>query len=304
MHLPVLYQEVIDLLQPHPKGRYVDGTLGAGGHAAGILKAGAPGCELLGLDLDAEALALARQALAPFGDRAHLVQASYTTLPIQLAALGWQSVDGILLDLGVSSMQLDQPRRGFSFREDMPLDMRFNPDDASQPTAAELLNQLSEKELADIFYLYGEDRQARQIARRVVRARPVLTTQQLARLVAQGQAGDRRIHPATRIFQALRIAVNQELDAITTVLPLAAAALHPGGRLAVISFHSLEDRLVKTFFRQESQDCLCPASQPACTCGHKASLRELTRKPLQASDTETQANPRARSARLRVAEKI
>jgi 16S rRNA (cytosine1402-N4)-methyltransferase len=309
-HLPVLYKTIIPALQPKSLGRYVDGTLGAGGHAAGILEASAPKGELLGLELDPQALAIAREKLAPFGKRAHLVQASYITMKDEAAKLGWPALDGILLDFGVSSMQLDSPERGFSFLNDGPLDMRFSPD--IPLSAADLLNSLSESELADIIFRYGEERFSRKIARSIVGNRPLSTTKQLADLILKSIGKKERIHPATRTFQALRIAVNVELEAIETVLPLAVSLLRspdpgsgkPGGRLAVISFHSLEDRIVKEYFRRESRDCICPPRQPACTCGHKAIIKEITRKPIMADEEEIKTNPRARSAKLRIAEKI
>jgi 16S rRNA (cytosine1402-N4)-methyltransferase len=222
-----------------------------------------------------------------------------------LADLGWEQVDGVLLDFGVSSMQLDTPERGFSFLADAPLDMRFDP--RNPLTAADLVNGLSEAELAHILYVYGEERSARRIARAIVKARPIETTHRLAEVVAgasQRQSGRQQIHPATLTFQALRIAVNRELEAIEQVLPSALASLAPGGRMAVISFHSLEDRLVKQFMHQESRDCVCPPRQPVCTCGHKASLVEITRRPVRPQVQEIETNPRARSARLRVAEKL
>ena len=300
-HQPVLYQEIIHALQPQRGGFYVDGTLGAGGHAWGLLEASSPDGRLLGLDLDPQALALASQKLAPFGERAVLVRASYQTLTSQLAALEWPAVNGILLDLGVSSMQLDTAERGFSFQAEAALDMRFDPNGAV--SAADLVNELPESELADIIFRYGEERRARQVARAIVQARPLHTTGQLARVVAGATSGG-DIHPATRTFQALRMAVNQELEALEATLPQALQALAPGGRLAVIAFHSLEDRLVKQYLRREARDCLCPPRQPICTCGHKASLREVTRHPLRPQEAEVEQNRRARSARLRVAEKI
>jgi 16S rRNA (cytosine1402-N4)-methyltransferase len=246
---------------------------------------------------------VARERLAQFGPRAILVQASYTTLREQLDKLGWDSVDGILLDLGLSSLQLDTPERGFSFKADAPLDMRFDPHKPVR--AADLVNTLPEQELADLLYRYGEERRSRQVARAIVKARPIHTTIELARLVAGVVRGGKKgIHPATRTFQALRIAVNQELDALEAVLPQGIASLGIGGRFAVIAFHSLEDRLVKQFFRRESRDCICPPHQPICTCEHKASIREITRRPIMAQEGEIQKNPRARSARLRIAEKI
>jgi 16S rRNA (cytosine1402-N4)-methyltransferase len=280
----------------------VDGTLGAGGHAAGLLAESQPAGQLLGLDVDPQALDLARQKLIPFGERAYLKRAPYTSLPDQLAALGWGSVDGILLDLGASSMQFDTPERGFSFLADGPLDMRFGP---SNPlTAAEIVNTWPEAELVDLLFRYGEEPAARHIARAIIRARPVGGTHELAAVIkkALGQRGPH--HPATQTFQALRIAVNGELEAVEKVLPLAVQALGQGRRLAVISFHSLEDRLVKEYFRQESKDCICPPRQPVCTCGHKASIKEITRRPITPTEQEINQNPRARSAKLRVAEKL
>ncbi len=302
-HRPVLYQEIIHAIQPAPARRYVDGTVGAGGHAWGLLKESAPDGLLLGLDVDPQALKLAQERLGEFGERARLAQASYTTLAEQVKALGWEQVNGILLDLGASSMQFDRPERGFSFQEDGPLDMRFDP---QRPlTAAEIVNEWDESELADLLYRYGEEKRSRPVAKAIVRARPLESTHQLAKVVAgamKGRPGG--IHPATRTFQALRIAVNGELEALGRALPQAVRALAPGGRLAVISFHSLEDRMVKQFFRRESQDCICPPEQPTCTCGHKASIKEINKRPIQAGEEEVRENPRARSAKLRVAEKI
>lgn len=302
-HQPVLYQEIIHALQPRQGAFYVDGTLGAGGHAWGILNASAPDGRLLGLDVDPQALAIAHERLKKFGERAVLVQSSYLNINEQITRLGWDGVDGIVLDLGVSSMQLDTPERGFSFLVDAPLDMRFDPH--APLTAEELVNTASEKELADILYEYGEERRAYQVARAIVHSRPLHTTLDLAKVVAKAtRSGQRGMHPATRTFQALRIAVNQELETVEAALPEAMAALKPGGRLAVIAFHSLEDRIVKQYFRRESQDCICPPRQPVCTCGHRASLREITRHPLRPDEAEVRQNPRARSARLRVAEKL
>ena len=302
-HQPVLYHEIILALSPKSSGRYVDATVGAGGHAWGILKNSEPDGLLLGLDVDPQALALASQRLAIFEGRATLRQASYTTLPTEVQKLGWESVSGIVLDLGVSSLQLDTSERGFSFQSDGPLDMRFDP--TSGTTAADLVNHLPENQLADLIWQYGEERLSRKIARAICAARPVHNTQKLAQIILKvSRGGSSRIHPATRTFQALRIAVNQELRAIEMVLPQAVAALQPGGRLAVIAFHSLEDRIVKQFFRQESKDCICPPDQPTCICGHRASLREVNRRPIVPSEAEIRQNSRARSARLRVAEKL
>ncbi len=302
-HHPVLYQAIIHYLEPRKGGYYVDGTLGAGGHAWGILQASSPDGRLLGLDVDPQALAIARKRLAPFLDRVIIRQASYRTLGEQLRKLDWDGVDGIQFDLGVSSMQLDTPERGFSFQTDAPLDMRFDPNNPL--TAADLVNALPEGELADILYQYGEERRSYQVAKAIVRSRPIQTTLELAQVVATAtHSGKPGMHPATRTFQALRIAVNGELDALQSVLPQAVSWLKPGGRLAVISFHSLEDRIVKQFFRKESRDCICPPQQPVCTCGHKASIREITRRPVYPEEAEILENPRSRSARLRVAEKI
>jgi 16S rRNA (cytosine1402-N4)-methyltransferase len=302
-HLPVLYQEILTAIQPRSPGKYVDCTVGAGGHAQGILEQSSPKGQLLGIDLDPAAIAIASQRLKDFGGRAILTRASYTGLKGELEKLGWQSVQGVLLDLGVSSMQFDQPERGFSFREDAPLDMRFNPDQGQ--SAADLVNTLSETELADILWRYGDERLSRRIARQIAANRPLKTTRQLAELVKRAYGNKiGHIHPATRTFQALRIAVNGELEALEEVLPQAVGALSPGGRIAIISFHSLEDRIIKKYFQRESQDCICPPEQPLCTCGHQASLKVITKHPITASGSELENNDRARSAKLRVAEKL
>lgn len=301
-HLPVLYQDIIHALQPKSGCFYVDCTLGGGGHAQGILEASQPDGRLLGLDLDPQAIAIAEKRLAPFGERVRIEQASYVELTSLLTLTGWETVDGIVFDLGVSSMQFDTPERGFSFQHDAPLDMRFSPE--SPISAAELVNQMSEAELAEIIFRYGEDRNARRIARAIVQARPLQTTKQLAAVVAGAGGRKDHTHPATRTFQALRIAVNEELKSIETALPQAIKALNSGGRLAVISFHSLEDRIVKELFNRESTDCLCPPRQPICTCGHKAVIKKITRKPIIPAESEISENPRARSAKLRIAEKL
>jgi 16S rRNA (cytosine1402-N4)-methyltransferase len=220
-----------------------------------------------------------------------------------LQRLGWDHVDGIVIDLGVSSMQIDSPERGFSFLKDGPLDMRFDP--SQQTSAADLVNTLSEADLADILWKYGDERLSRRIARSIVANRPFHTTLELAALIEKSVGkSSGKIHPATRSFQALRIAVNGELDSLEEFLPQAIEALAPEGRLAVISFHSLEDRIVKQFFRKESSDCICPPEQLVCTCGHVASIKEINRHPIEADEEEKANNPRARSARLRIAEKL
>ncbi|MGB7873624.1 MAG: 16S rRNA (cytosine(1402)-N(4))-methyltransferase RsmH [Anaerolineales bacterium] len=301
-HQPVLYHEIIHALQPKNKGQYVDGTLGAGGHARGILEACAPDGRLLGLDVDPQALALARENLAPYGERARLIQASYDLLNKVLQETGWEEVDGILLDLGLSSMQLDTPERGFSFQQDAPLDMRFDP--ASPTTAADLVNNLPGDELADVIYRYGEERASRRIVQAIVKARPLQTTRQLAAVIESVLPRRGRIHPATKTFQALRIAVNQELERVENVLPQAVAALRSGGRLAIISFHSLEDRIVKEHFRRESKDLINPPYERIYEVEKKATLKEINRKVVIPGEAEIEANPRARSAKLRVAEKL
>ncbi len=302
-HRPVLYHEIIHALQPHPGGRYVDGTLGAGGHARGILEASSPDGLLLGLDLDPKAIEIAQRELKEFGNRAIVIQDSYTTLADHIKKLGWKKVNGIVLDLGVSSMQIDSPQRGFSFQQEGPLDMRFDPE--LPKSASQLVNTLSERELADLIWQYGEEPRVRQIARAIYQSRPIQTTLQLASVITSVihlQPG--RIHPATLTFQALRIAVNDELNNISRVLPLAVGSLNNGSKLAVISFHSLEDRIVKQYFKLESVDCICPPRQPECTCGHKASLKLINRQVIRPGERETKENPRARSARLRIIEKI
>lgn len=301
-HLPVLYHEVLDALRPESGKCYVDGTLGAGGHAEGVLLHSEPLGVLLGLDLDPDALAISTNRLSPFGERVVIKQASYQHLPDILKDLGWQQVHGILLDLGVSSMQIDQPERGFSFQTEGPLDMRF--DQGSGVSAADLINTLSEARLAQLLWEYGEERFARRIARSIVANRPLSTTTELADLIRKATPGSvSRINPATRTFQALRIATNQELETLSQSLPNLVSCLAPGGRIAVISFHSLEDRIVKQFFRRESQDCICPPEQPVCTCGHRASLNMISKKPIRPTQAEINENPRSSSARLRVAEK-
>ncbi len=307
MHESVLLEEVITALQPHANGVYIDGTVGAGGHALSILNESAPDGQLFGFDRDQNALALAKQRLALFGDRVHLLHSNFDQLRRLARQHHLPPADGILLDLGVSSMQFDQPERGFSFQVDGPLDMRM--DDTTGPTAADLVNRLPETELADLIYRYGEERHSRRIARAIVKARPLKRTGELAQVIARvirsGKGQKKaKIHPATRTFQALRIAVNDELGALERTLPQAIELLKPGGRLAVISFHSLEDRIVKQYFRQESQDCICPPEQPICTCRHKATIRIITKRPIMPSQAELDRNPRARSAKLRVVESV
>jgi 16S rRNA (cytosine1402-N4)-methyltransferase len=301
-HQPVLKVQVLNALHLKPGHHILDCTVGAGGHAESILHQISPTGQLVGLDVDPEALKIAQSRLAPFGERVRLVQANFDRVTEVATRLGFWPVDAILADLGVSSMQLDEPERGFSFSQEGPLDMRMGPE-ASQ-TAADLINTLTEQELADLIYRYGEERKSRPIARAIVKARPIYTTLALAEVVSKAAGGRRgqKIHPATRTFQAIRIAVNDELGALERFLPQAVELLAPGGRLAVISFHSLEDRLVKRFLQQEARDCLCPPKQPTCTCQHRASVDIITAKPIIAEQAEVSTNPRARSAKLRVAQ--
>lgn len=302
-HVPVLYHEIINALAPYSGGLYIDGTLGAGGHAWGILNASNPDGKLLGIDLDSQALVVANRRLSLFSDRAILRQGSYTEMKTFSKELGWNFIDGIILDFGVSSIQLDTQDRGFSFQADAPLDMRFG--NQISITAADIVNTYPEKELADIIWRYGEEKFSRKIARWICENRPIHTTTELANLVKKAYGKQvSQIHPATRTFQAIRIAVNQELRAIETVIPIAIDLLKPGGRLAIISFHSLEDRLVKTIFKQESKNCICPPEQPICTCNHKARIKEINKKPIEANQIEKSENPRSRSAKLRIAEKL
>jgi 16S rRNA (cytosine1402-N4)-methyltransferase len=311
-HIPVLLDEVLEGLHVFPGGSYIDGTVGAGGHAAAIMERAGEG-RLLGLDTDPTALALAAERLRPYLERGQvkLVRSNFERLEEVAGAEGFETADGVLLDLGVSSMQLDTPERGFSFRADGPLDMRLDPE--GPVTAADLVNSLGEGELADLIYKYGEEHASRRIARRIVEERarqPFETTGRLASAVSSALggrvAGRSRspIHPATRTFQALRIAVNRELDVLERGLEAAVQVLKPGGRLAVISFHSLVDRVVKQFIRQAQRGCICPPEYPRCVCGRQPTLRALGSKPVEASDSEMRLNPRSRSARLRVAEKV
>ncbi|HCI79877.1 MAG TPA: 16S rRNA (cytosine(1402)-N(4))-methyltransferase [Ktedonobacter sp.] len=331
-HVPVLLDEVMTYLRPQANGRYIDGTLGGGGHTQAILEQSDPDGRVLAIDTDAQAIARVTTHLAHYKDEGRLVLVHGNFADLQRFAdeTDFTDVQGVLLDLGFSSDQMNNAQRGFSFSADGPLDMRL---DASLPlSAADLVNTLSEQELADIFWRYGEEHRSRQIARRIVRAREkdaITRTSQLASLAASGiphKPGT--IHPATRTFQALRIAVNHELESLETVLPHILDVLHvpqpraegedvkdrmpdkadtlhmQGGRMAIISFHSLEDRIVKEFMRRESRDCICPPHVPICVCGHKARLKIITAKPVVAGEREVEQNLRARSAKLRVAEAI
>ena len=327
MHATVLFEEVVHWLRPKPDGLYIDGTLGYGGHTLGILAASALGGRVLAFDRDAEAIQAAQVRLGGWSDvsedeassllhtfghqgdlltRVTFAHTSFAEMRRVAPLESFSQVDGVVLDLGLSSMQLDSRSRGFAFRYEAPLDMRF--DQRQALTAATLVNNATENELLEIFESYGEVRRARRMVRVVMGNRPILTTKQLADLIAGAtparERRKRKTHPATQVFQALRIAVNDELGALAQGLPAAIDLLKPGGRVAVISFHSLEDRYVKRLFRELATECICPSQQPICTCDHQATVRLPHRKTIQPSKIEIERNPRSRSAKLRVAEKI
>ena len=307
-HEPVLLEQTLELLAPVPGATFVDGTLGPGGHAEALLERIGPDGRLFGIDRDPRAIAFARRRLARYGDSFVPLEGNHESLRELLASAGVFAVDGVLLDLGLSSMQLDDASRGFSFRTDGPLDMRMSQD--QQVTAADLLEQASREDLTRIIRRWGEERHAAAIARQIVRARekgPLTRTQELAELVERTLgAGSRRyrIHPATRTFQALRIQVNHEVQGLADLLADAVALLRSGGRLAVIAYHSLEDRAVKQAFKSLAGRCTCPPRLPVCACGKEELIRILTPKPARPGDEEIERNPRARSARLRVAERL
>lgn len=305
-HTPVLLSESIAALQPRSGGRYIDATLGGGGHAERVLELSGPNGALLGIDADPVALEAARTRLSRFGDRLVTAESYFDNLGVIAAGRGFASCDAVFFDLGVSSPQLDTAERGFSFQAEAPLDMRMGP--SAGLTAADVVNTWPETELQRVFTAYGEERYARRIARAIVQERGssgISTTSQLARLVARAKPPSREaIHPATRVFQALRIAVNGELDRLERALPQAVDVLRSGGRLAVISFHSLEDRIVKRFMREEARGCICPPELPVCVCGRSPRLHIITPRPVTATEAEVVENPRARSAKLRVAERI
>ncbi len=306
-HEPVLLEEVVGGLNPQPGQHFADGTVGGGGHARAILERTSPDGRLLAFDLDQAALLAAQQNLKTFGERVTFVHAAYRTLAKQVERLQFPKPSGVLLDLGLSSAQLSDESRGFSYSADSPLDLRF--DTSGGRTAADILQHEPAETLARIFRDYGDEPRARALARAIVEARrthPVCTTGDLLAIVTRVThgGGRRSFHPATLVWQALRLAVNHELEELPLGLRAALSVLGSGGKLAVISFHSGEDRLVKEFFRTESRDCICSPEVPKCVCGHKAQLTVLTRKPITASAAELKRNSRARSAKLRLAQKI
>ena len=302
-HVPVLLKETIEALKIQPGGHYIDCTVGEGGHALAILEKISPGGHLLGIDADPQAINAANTRLQQFKPSVSLANANFADLENICLKYSLPPVDGILFDLGISSLQLESKERGFSFQYDAPLDMRFNP--IQGISAAELINTLPEAEIADLIERYGEDHRSRQVAKHIVANRPVNTTHQLAQLIRKA-VGDKRgrINPATKTFQALRISVNQELENIKTALRQAINLLKSAGRLVIISYHSLEDRLAKEFFRQESKGCLCPQDVLTCVCGHSATLKIITKKVIKPSVEEIKANRRSRSAKMRVVEHV
>lgn len=305
-HRPVMVEMVLEFLAPRPGGRYVDGTVGDGGHAQALLEATAPDGRVLGIDRDPIMVARAARRLAPFGERIMLVHGDYRNLTPHITEAGWVEVDGVLLDLGLSSYHLETAERGFSFAADGPLDMRYDP--AITLAAREIVNTWAVKDLAALFREHGEGRDASRIARAIGQARtvqPLERTGELSDLIVSTKGvGAGGIHPATRVFQALRCAVNDELSDLGAALETAADRLVAEGRLVVISFHSLEDRIVKETFRGMERGCICPPVVPVCRCGRAPKVVRLTKKPRRPSDAEVEANRRARSARLRACEKL
>ena len=305
-HIPIMLDRVVKALRAEDLAveRLIDGTVGGGGHTLALLQAGV--ADVLACDLDAAALLVARETLSDYGDRVNFFHGSYIHMRAQAKLLGWEAVDAILLDLGLSSLQMDDPQRGFSFRHAAPLDMRFDGDNSAE-SAHDLVNNLPAAELADILYRYGEERHSRRIARAIAKDRPIVTTLQLAELVARVKPAEKRrasrIHPATQVFQALRIAVNQELEAVESILPIAIDLLRPGGRLAVIAFHSLEDRIVKHCFRELSTAVVPPPGMASIE-ERRATIKLVNRKAIVPNQEEINANPRSRSAKLRVVEKL
>ena len=304
LHQPVLLAEVVEHLGVQPDGIYVDATVGDGGHALAILEVSSLAGMVLGIDRDPHSLVRAVQRLELYGDRFVPVQGNYAEMAALARARGLVRANGVLMDLGFSSRQVLEPGRGFSFRSDEPLDMRYDP--ASPITAAHIVNYYEEKELARLIFEYGEEPRSRAIARNIVRNRPIGSAAGLASLVARaiGAQRGRRLHPATRTFQALRVAVNDELAHLEAGLRSAIELLAPSGRLVIISYQSLEDRVVKNFLVQEARGCVCPPEAPACTCGRRPRVRLVNRRVIRPSSQEVQLNPRSRSAKMRVAHRL
>ncbi|MFC2044282.1 16S rRNA (cytosine(1402)-N(4))-methyltransferase RsmH [Chloroflexota bacterium] len=302
-HTPVMVRETIKALNIKPGGRFIDCTLGGGGHAAAILEHSSPSGKLLGIDTDSEAITIAKTKLKAYDNSILLVNDNFVNLEAICYKYDFLPVHGILFDLGLASFQLNSPKRGFSFQHEGPLDMSFNTN--QKLTAADIVNTYSETELAYLIRAYGEERYSHQIACRIMEERPITTTLQLAKVIEK-VTGSRRgkIHPATRTFQALRITVNQELAHLESVLKQASNLLAFKGRLVVISYHSLEDRIVKQYMQRESRDCICPSGIPTCVCEHSALLKLINRKVITPSRQEIKTNPRSRSAKLRVAERV
>jgi len=303
VHVPVLLDEVIAGLQARPGGHFVDCTVGLGGHATAILEKISPAGKLLGIDADPEAIKLSQDKLSEHGQRVTFVNDNFVNLEAICRRYHFHPVDGILFDLGISSLQLDTAERGFSFQLDAPLNMRFNPGQVL--TASDIVNTFSEQELAKLIEKYGEEHHNQRIARYIVQNRPIATTMELARLVGQVLGGKRaKTHPATRTFMALRIAVNSELQNLELALKQTITLLRPGGRLVVISYHSLEDRIVKQFTRYSASSCVCPPTTVICCCGHVPTLKLISRKVTKPTSLEIESNPRSRSAKLRIAERL
>ena len=304
VHHPVLVAETLQQLNPRREGVYLDATVGEGGHAAAILEGSSPTGRVLGIDLDPRSLAHAAGRLQQYGQRFIGVKGNYADMPALARASGLTQVDGILMDLGFSARQIQVAGYGFSFRADEPLDMRFDPE--AELTAQNIVNTYSERELAQLIFRYGEEPRSRVVARNLIRARPIFSTVELAEIVAAavGQRRGQRLHPATRTFQALRMEVNNELGNLEVGLNATIQLLAPEGRLVVISYHSLEDRVVKTFMAREKAACICPPEVPVCVCGHQPTLRLINRRIIKPSAQEVRSNPRSRSARMRVAQRI
>jgi 16S rRNA (cytosine1402-N4)-methyltransferase len=309
-HIPVLLEEVLFWLNPQRGGRFLDGTLGLGGHAQALLEQGKGRLELLGIDRDQGALRIAEERLSAYKPAVRLFHGTYDQFPLFLDEAGWSGLDGALLDLGLSSMQLEDPERGFSFLKDGPLDMRMDPNLGGEP-ARNLVNRGSVDQLKRILFELGEEPMGGRIARAIDRARqkkPIESTLELAHIVERAYPPARRAksrnHPATKTFQALRMAVNQELEALESFLERIFDGLNPGARLAIISFHSLEDRRVKQAFRRQAKGCICPETAMFCTCGGEPNVEILTKKPVTPSKAEISHNPRSRSAKMRVVERL